>query len=93
MVATQQRVSLTPLKILRGAMNKTVLVKVKENTEFIGRLIMTDPTMNVVLEEAIEYKDGGTDVIAKYGRILIRGSQILYICVDYTEAQLRQASA
>ncbi|MCC6045575.1 MAG: U6 snRNA-associated Sm-like protein LSm6 [Ignisphaera sp.] len=92
MAIMQQRITLTPLKILRGAMNKTVLVKVKENTEFIGRLVMTDPTMNVVLEEATEYKDGGAEVIAKYGRILIRGSQILYICVDYTEAQLRSAS-
>jgi|UniRef100_A0A7J2U274 small nuclear ribonucleoprotein len=92
MVVAQQRITLTPLKVLRGAMNKTVLVKVKENTEFVGKLIMTDPTMNVVLEEATEYKDGGAEVVAKYGKILVRGSQILYICVDYTEAQLRQAS-
>jgi len=92
MVVAQQRITLTPLKVLRGAMNKTVLVKVKENTEFVGKLIMTDPTMNVVLEEATEYKDGGAEVVAKYGKILVRGSQILYICVDYTEAQLRQVS-
>ena len=92
MVVAQQRITLTPLKVLRGAMNKTVLVKVKENTEFVGKLIMTDPTMNVVLEEATEYKYGGAEVVAKYGKILVRGSQILYICVDYTEAQLRQAS-
>ncbi|MEL9939876.1 MAG: U6 snRNA-associated Sm-like protein LSm6 [Ignisphaera sp.] len=93
MATAQQKPSITPMKLLRGSMNKTVLVKVKENTEFVGKLVMTDPTMNVVLEDATEYKDGGEEVVAKYGRILIRGSQILYICVDYTEAKLRQATS
>lgn len=69
------------------------MVKIKEGSEFVGRLVMTDPTMNVVLEDATEYTDGGKDVVAKYGRIFIRGSQILYISIDYTEAKLRQASS
>jgi len=68
------------------------MVKVKEGSEFVGKLVMTDPTMNVVLEDATEYTDGGRDIIAKYGRIFIRGSQILYISIDYTEAKLRQVS-
>ncbi|MCI4437348.1 MAG: ribonucleoprotein [Ignisphaera sp.] len=92
MASTQQKTTVSPLRMLRGAVNKIIMVKVKENTEFVGKLVMTDPTMNVVLEDATEYKDGGTEVIAKYGRILIRGSQILYICVDYTEAKLQQVS-
>jgi len=85
--------SITPMKLLRGAVNKVVLVKVKEGSEFVGKLVMTDQTMNVVLENAVEYADGGKHVIAKYGRIFIRGSQVLYICTDYTEAQLRQSAA
>jgi small nuclear ribonucleoprotein len=69
------------------------MVKIKEGSEFIGKLVMTDPTMNVVLEDATEYTDGGKDVIAKYGKIFIRGSQILYISIDYTEAKIRQVSS
>lgn len=84
--------SITPLRVLRSSTNKTVMVKVKEGSEFVGKLVMTDPTMNVVLEDATEYTDGGRDIIAKYGRIFIRGSQILYISIDYTEAKLRQVS-
>lgn len=92
MALQQSKPSITPLRILRGSINKTVMVKVKEGSEFVGKLALTDPTMNVVLEEATEYSDGGKDVIAKYGRIFIRGSQILYILVDFTEAKLRQVS-
>jgi len=92
MSTNQQKPSITPMRILRGSMNKSILVKVMEGSEYIGRLVMTDATMNVVLEDAIEFSDGGKDIVAKYGRILIRGSQILFICVDYTEAKLRQAS-
>jgi len=92
-LASQQvKPSITPLRVLRSSTNKTVMVKVKEGSEFVGKLVMTDPTMNVVLEDATEYTDGGRDIIAKYGRIFIRGSQILYISIDYTEAKLRQVS-
>ncbi len=92
-MASQPKPSITPMKVLRGAVNKIVMVKVKEGSEFVGRLIMTDQTMNVVLEDAVEYTDGGKEIVAKYGRIFIRGSQVLYICTDYTQAQLRQSSA
>uniref|UniRef100_A0A7C2VH80 Sm ribonucleo n=1 Tax=Ignisphaera aggregans TaxID=334771 RepID=A0A7C2VH80_9CREN len=93
MASQQIKPQITPLRILRGSINKTVMVKVKEGSEYVGKLVMTDPTMNVVLEEATEYSDGGKDIVAKYGRIFIRGSQILYISIDYTEAMLRQAIA
>ncbi|MEM1560037.1 MAG: U6 snRNA-associated Sm-like protein LSm6 [Ignisphaera sp.] len=92
MASQQVKPSITPLRVLRSSTNKTVMVKVKEGSEFVGKLVMTDPTMNVVLEDATEYTDGGRDIIAKYGRIFIRGSQILYISIDYTEAKLRQVS-
>lgn len=92
-MAQSAKPSITPMKVLRGAVNKIVLVKVKEGSEFVGRLVMTDQTMNVVLEDATEYTDGGKQVIAKYGRIFIRGSQVLYICTDYMQAQLRQSAA
>ena len=78
----QQRVE-TPLKTLRSSVNKDVLVKVKDGNSYVGRLIMTDPTMNIVMTECEELKDREETPIAKYGTVLIRGSQILYIVVDY----------
>jgi len=86
------RPQITPMKVLRGAINKTVLVKVKEGHEFVGKLVITDQTMNVVLEDAVEYSSDGKTVLAKYGRVFIRGSQVLFICTDYTQAQLRESA-
>lgn len=73
----------SPLRTLKMAMNRSVLVKVKDGYEYIGKLAMTDPTMNVVLSDCVEFSDGGKSPIAKYGTVLIRGSQILYIAIDY----------
>lgn len=72
-----------PLKSLKTAMNKVVLVKLKNGSEYIGRLEQSDGTMNLVLRDCIETKEGASDLVAKYGRVLIRGSNILFISVDY----------
>jgi small nuclear ribonucleoprotein len=72
-----------PFKTLKMAMNKNVLVKVKDGYEYVGRLVMVDLTMNVVLSECTEFSDGGRSPIAKYGTVFIRGSQILYVAIDY----------
>ncbi|EWG07356.1 MAG: Sm1 protein [Candidatus Aramenus sulfurataquae] len=72
-----------PLKNLRSAVNKIVLVKLKDGSEYIGRLEQTDGTMNLVLRDCTEMVEGSSDPVAKYGRVLIRGSNILFVSVDY----------
>jgi small nuclear ribonucleoprotein len=72
-----------PLKSLKTATNKVVLVKLKNGSEYIGRLEQSDGTMNLVLKDCVELKEGTSDPVAKYGRVLIRGSNILFISVDY----------
>jgi len=72
-----------PLKNLKIATNKIVLVKLKDGSEYVGRLEQSDGTMNLVLRDCLEAKEGTSEPIAKYGRVLIRGSNILFISVDY----------
>ncbi|PUA32836.1 MAG: Sm ribonucleo [Zestosphaera tikiterensis] len=72
-----------PLRVLRSAVNKDVLVKVKDGNSFLGRLIFTDSTMNIVMVDTDEVTDDLNTPLARYGTVLIRGSQILYIVVDY----------
>ena len=72
-----------PLKSLRTARNKIVLVKLKDGSEYIGKLEQTDGTMNLVLRECTEIREGTSEPVTKYGRVLIRGSNILFISVDY----------
>ncbi len=78
---TPQKIA-TPLKYLRSAVNQIVLVKLKDGTEYIGVLELVDNTMNVVLADCEEIDSSGNPQ-AKYGRVLIRGSQILFVSINY----------
>ncbi|AOL17671.1 Sm ribonucleo [Sulfolobus sp. A20] len=71
------------MKSLRTAVNKIVLVKLKDGSEYIGKLEQTDGTMNLVLRDCTEIREGTSEPVAKYGRVLIRGSNVLFISVDY----------
>jgi|YelNatPaOPRAMG01_1025707.scaffolds.fasta_scaffold15809_6 small nuclear ribonucleoprotein len=75
----------SPLKILRSGIAKGTLVKVKGGSTYVGRLVMVDSTMNVVLSDCKEvvWKDGDPEIVADYGTVLIRGSQIVYVSVNF----------
>ncbi len=88
MTASQPRLE-SPLKYLRSAVNRVVLVKLKDGTEYIGKLKLSDNTMNLILEECIEVKEGTEEPIANYGTALIRGSNILFVSLDYHQAKLK----
>lgn len=75
----------SPLKYLKAAINNTVLVKLKDGSEYIGKLEQYDTTMNLTLVDCIEVKEGSDTPIAKYGLVLVRGSNILFINVDYNK--------
>jgi len=61
-------------------LNGTVVVKLKNNIEYRGRMIRCDNYMNIILEEATEGLE--SNLIANYGNVFIRGNNILYICVN-----------
>ncbi|MGB9725160.1 MAG: LSM domain-containing protein [Fervidicoccaceae archaeon] len=72
-----------PLKYLQEAKGNNVLVKLKDGGEYIGELDFSDATMNVILKNCTEVKERTEEPKAKYGTILIRGSHILFISLDY----------
>ncbi|MEM1927914.1 MAG: LSM domain-containing protein [Acidilobaceae archaeon] len=67
-----------PLRYLRNALNSRVYVKLKDGTEYVGRLVSADSLMNLVLEDSFEVKDGRSPA-AKMGVLLVRGSMILFV--------------
>ncbi|OYT49179.1 MAG: Sm ribonucleo [Desulfurococcales archaeon ex4484_42] len=75
----------SPLRTLRSAINRDVLVKIKDGNAYLGKLIMTDSTMNVVMVDCEELRGDSEEPIARYGTVLIRGSQILYIVINYSK--------
>lgn len=69
-----------PINVLMHSLNGDVIVKLKNNDEYRGRMVRCDNYMNIILEEATEFHD--SDLVANYGNIFIRGNNILYICVN-----------
>lgn len=61
-----------------------ILVRIKGGLEYVGVLELVDPTMNVVLSNCTEYSPEGKPR-ARYGKVIIRGSHIEFISVNYQE--------
>lgn len=75
-----------PLKYLREAVNSRIYVRLKDGSEYVGTLIATDNTMNLILEDAIEVADGGKKLKAKVGRVLIKGAMVEIISFNPEDA-------
>ncbi|RLE66642.1 MAG: Sm ribonucleo [Thermoprotei archaeon] len=72
----------SPLKLLVKSINNNILVKLKDGSELTGVLEQCDPTMNIVLDEAKEISENNGELLVNYGKVFIRGSNILFIAVD-----------
>ncbi|RLE49461.1 MAG: Sm ribonucleo [Candidatus Methanomethylicota archaeon] len=71
-----------PLRLLGRSLKNQILVKLKDGHEYIGTLEKFDNCMNLILTDAVEAIDG-TTTVARYGKILVRGNNILYIKTSY----------
>ncbi len=66
-----------PLDALNVARNKTVMVDLKNNFRYVGKLKAFDIHINVVLDDADEYHNG--ELKRKVGTVFIRGDTITII--------------
>jgi small nuclear ribonucleoprotein (snRNP)-like protein len=66
-----------PIKALEQQLNDIVSVKLKDQRVFRGRLTRCDMYMNLTLADAEELEEDNTK--AKYGQVLVRGNNILWI--------------
>ncbi len=69
----------SPLKVLSKMANRNVSVKLKSGIDIRGVLVSYDTCMNLVIDEAEEYDPVTETVRAKYGKIMIRGSQVMFV--------------
>jgi len=72
-----------PLTLIRKYINKPVKVTLKNEVAYSGIMVETDNYMNLVLEKATEFYNN--DRRANYPYILIRGNNIMYIQLEYSE--------
>jgi small nuclear ribonucleoprotein (snRNP)-like protein len=69
-----------PLNVLTKQLNSHVAIVLKNGVEYRGTMVQCDGHMNILLEGAVERVNDRLN--ANYGSILLRGNNILYICVD-----------
>ena len=69
-----------PLTTLQKNTNKSVIVRLKNDVEYKGKIVNVDSYMNLIMTDAEEIRDGKT--IEKYGRVILRGNNVLFIKLE-----------
>ncbi|HEX9677708.1 U6 snRNA-associated Sm-like protein LSm6 [Nitrososphaera sp.] len=69
-----------PLSILQRSINRKVAVRLKSEIEYKGKMNNVDSYMNLILTDAEEFN--GSDVMANYGKVVIRGNNVLFIKLE-----------
>lgn len=55
-------------------------MRLKSEIEYKGRMNNVDSYMNLILTDAEEFN--GNDVMANYGKVVIRGNNVLFIRLE-----------
>ncbi len=75
-----QTTSKRPLTTLQKNTKKSVIVRLKNDVEYKGKIVNVDSYMNLIMSDAEEVKDGKT--VEKYGRVILRGNNVLFIKLE-----------
>ena len=69
-----------PLNVLQRTLNRKVAVRLKSEIEYRGKMSNVDSYMNLILVDAEEFE--GSDLLANYGKVVIRGNNVLFIKLE-----------
>ena len=72
-----------PMRELRSAVGRTILVKLKDGSTYAGKLVSVDYSMNLVIEDCTAVDPRTGEPLARYGLVIIRGSQVVYVSTTY----------
>ena len=75
-----QTISQRPLTTLQKNVKKTVIVRLKNEVEYKGKMKNVDSYMNLIMTEAEELTDG--KIVGKFGRVILRGNNVLFIKLE-----------
>lgn len=75
-----QMSSKRPLTTLQKSTKKTVTVRLKNEVEYKGKMDNVDSYMNLIMTDAEELQQG--KVLANYGRVIVRGNNVLFIKLE-----------
>ena len=66
-----------PLTTLQKNTKKSVIVRLKNDVEYKGKIDNVDSYMNLIMTDAEELKDG--KAVEKFGRVILRGNNLSLI--------------
>ena len=69
-----------PLTTLQKNTNKSVIVRLKNDVEYKGKIVNVDSYMNLIMTNAEELRNGKT--VEKFGRVILRGNNVLFIKLE-----------
>ena len=75
-----QTITQRPLTTLQKNVKKTVIVRLKNEVEYKGKMKNVDSYMNLIMADAEELNDGKT--VGKFGRVILRGNNVLFIKLE-----------
>ena len=75
-----QTIAKRPLTTLQKNVKKTVIVRLKNEVEYKGKMKNVDSYMNLIMTEAEELNEGKT--VGKFGRVILRVNNFLFIKLE-----------
>ena len=66
-----------PLTTLQKSTKKNIIVRLKNEVEYKGKMENVDSYMNLIMTDAEELSNG--KLIGKFGRVIVRGNNVLFI--------------
>ena len=75
-----QTIAKRPLTTLQKNTKKSVIVRLKNDIEYKGKMVNVDSYMNLIMTDAEELKDG--KATEKFGRVNLRGNNVLFIKLE-----------
>ncbi len=72
-----------PINSLRKVIGQEIIIRLKDNVKYKGKLVSFDQYMNCHLTEAIEII--ANEEVSRYGNIFVRGNNILLVQLSSDE--------
>jgi len=69
-----------PLTMLQKHTKKNVIVRLKNDVQYKGKMDNVDSYMNLIMTNTEEINDGKS--IGKFGQVIVRGNNVLFIKLE-----------
>ena len=79
-ILVSQTIAKRPLTTLKKKVKKMVIVRLKNEVEYKGKMFNVDSYMNLIMTDAEELHDG--KIVGKFGRVILRGNNVLFIKLE-----------